>query len=135
MSYGEIELNDDSFLVSETDERGVIKFASDDFCKIAEYSVDELIGKPHSIVRHPDMPKAAFKDLWSTVKRGEVWSGFVKNMAKSGKCYWVYATVYPYKDKDGNSGYLSCRTKVISRDEIKKYDTLYKEMREKEAKN
>jgi len=129
MTHDEIILDDDSFLVSETDEKGIIKFASDDFCKLAEYAVDELIGKPHNLVRHPDMPPAAFKDLWDTVKKGEIWSGFVKNKSKSGKAYWVYATVYPYKDKDGNSGYISCRTKVVSRKEIEHYNELYKSMR------
>ncbi len=133
MSQNEILLNDDSFLVSQTDEKGIIKFASDDFCKVAEYSVDELIGKHHNIVRHPDMPKAAFKDLWDTLRRGEIWSGFVKNRSKTGKSYWVYATVYPHKDNDGSLGYLSCRTKVASREEIQKYDILYKEMRAKES--
>ncbi len=132
MSQDEIILDDDAFLVSETDEKGIIRFASDDFCKVAEYKVEELVGKPHNIVRHPDMPKAAFKDLWDTVKKGEIWSGFVKNRSKSGKTYWVYATVYPYKNKNGQSGYLSCRTKVVSRDEIDKYDKLYKSMREQE---
>ncbi len=130
MTHNEIILDDDSFLVSETDEKGIIKFASDDFCKIAEYDIDELIGKPHNIVRHPDMPRAAFKDLWDTVKKGDIWSGFVKNKSKSGKSYWVYATVYPYKDKDGNDGYISCRTKVVSRKEIDYYDKLYKSMRD-----
>ena len=68
----EMILDDFAFLVSETDEKGIIIFANDDFCKMAEYSVDELIGKPHNIVRHKDMPKVAFKDLWDTVKRDEV---------------------------------------------------------------
>ena len=70
----EMILDDFAFLVSETDEKGIIIFANDDFCKMAEYSVDELIGKPHNMVRHKDMPKVAFKDLWETVKRDEVWS-------------------------------------------------------------
>jgi aerotaxis receptor len=126
-------LADDDFLVSETDERGVITFANDDFCKIAEYSVDELIGKPHNIVRHPDMPKAAFKDLWDTIKAGKIWSGYVKNRTKSGKTYWVYATVYPHTTCDGKKGYLSCRRKV-SMEEIEYYDKLYKELKAKEEK-
>ena len=79
----EMILDDFAFLVSETDEKGIIIFANDDFCKMAEYSVDELIGKPHNIVRHKDMPKVAFKDLWETVKRNEIWSGYVKNATKS----------------------------------------------------
>ena len=65
----EKSLNENAFLVSETDEKGIIVFANDAFCKIAGYGIDELIGKPHNTVRHPDMPKAAFKDLWETVKK------------------------------------------------------------------
>ncbi len=132
MNANEILLKDDSFLISQTDAKGIIKFASDDFCTVAEYDVQELIGKPHSIVRHPDMPKAAFKDLWDTVKQGKTWTGFVKNRSKTGKCYWVYATVYPYTDEKGDSGYISCRTKIASREEIDKYEALYKQMRSQE---
>ncbi len=88
-------LNDYTFLVSETDEKGIILFANDDFCKIAGYDIDELIGQPHNIIRHKDMPKAAFKDLWETVKKGNIWTGYVKNRAKNGDFYWVYATVFP----------------------------------------
>ncbi len=118
-------LRDDAFLVSETDAKGVIQFANDDFCKVAEYCVEELIGKPHNVVRHPDMPKAAFKDLWETVKRGEVWTGYVKNATKSGGYYWVYATVFPFESCDGGQGYLSCRRKA-SQEEINKAQALYK---------
>lgn len=132
MSQNEILLKSDSFLISHTDTKGIIQFASDDFCTVAEYDIQDLIGKPHSIVRHQDMPKAAFKDLWDTVKKGNIWSGFVKNRSKTGRFYWVYATVYPYKDQDGSLGYISCRTKVASRDEIEKYEALYKKMREDE---
>ncbi|MBF7070953.1 PAS domain-containing protein [Aliarcobacter butzleri] len=127
----EILLDDYSFLVSETDEKGNIIFANDDFCKIAEYSVDELIGKPHNIVRHPNMPKVAFKDLWETVKSGNVWSGYVKNLTKSGNYYWVYATVFPTTISDGKKGFLSCRRKA-SREEIEQHIRLYKELIEKE---
>ena len=123
----EMILDDFAFLVSETDEKGIIIFANDDFCKMAEYSVDELIGKPHNIVRHKDMPKAAFKDLWDTVKRDEVWSGYVKNATKSGNYYWVFATVFPFESCDGSRGYLSCRRKA-SIEEISKYSALYKTM-------
>jgi len=132
MSTGiETVLSDDAFLVSETDERGIITFANDDFCRIAEYDIDELIGKPHNIVRHPDMPKAAFKSLWDTVQRGEVWTGYVKNKTKSNGYYWVYATVFPYETCDGKKGYLSCRRKP-SRAEIEEHERLYKELRAKE---
>ena len=127
----EIVLDEFAFLVSETDEKGTIIFANDDFCKIAEYSVNELIGKPHSIVRHKDMPKIAFKDLWDTVQSGEIWSGYVKNATKSGNYYWVFATVFPTTTSDGRKGYLSCRRKA-SDDEINEHDKLYKELIAKE---
>jgi PAS domain S-box-containing protein len=127
----EIILDEFAFLVSETDEKGTIIFANDDFCKLAEYQVDELIGKPHNIVRHKDMPKIAFKDLWDTVQSGEIWSGYVKNTTKSGNYYWVFATVFPTTTSDGRKGYLSCRRKA-SDDEINEHDKLYKELIAKE---
>ena len=122
-------LNDTDFLVSQTDEKGKILFANEDFCKIAGYTIEELIGKPHSIVRHPDMPKAAFKDLWDTVQQGKVWTGYVKNATKSGGFYWVYATVYPnIACSTGSCGFLSCRRKP-SRKEIEAAEALYKTMK------
>lgn len=120
-------LDDFAFLVSETDEKGIIRFANDDFCKIAEYKITELIGKNHNIVRHNDMPKAAFKDLWDTIRRGEVWTGFVKNKTKNNGYYWVYATVYPFINSSGQKGYLSCRRKA-SNEEIQEHEKLYKSM-------
>ncbi|MDX4063169.1 PAS domain-containing protein [Aliarcobacter skirrowii] len=127
----EIILDDYAFLVSETNEKGNIIFANDDFCEIAGFTVDELIGKPHNIVRHKDMPKAAFKDLWETVKRGEVWIGYVKNATKSGDFYWVFATVFPTTTSEGTKGYISCRKKATI-EEIKQCELLYKQMRDKE---
>lgn len=127
----ELILEENAFLVSETDEKSRIIFANDDFCTFAEYSVDDLIGKPHNVVRHPDMPKAAFKDLWDTVKRGDIWTGFVKNTTKNGNYYWVFATVYPTITSEGGKGYLSCRRKA-SNEEIEIHEKLYKELRGKE---
>jgi len=122
-------LKDTDFLVSQTDAKGKILFANEDFCKIAGYTLEELIGKPHNIVRHPDMPHAAFKDLWDTVKSGKVWKGYVKNKTKSGGFYWVFATVYPnIACGDGEGGYMSCRRKA-SAAEIQKAEALYKTMR------
>ncbi|PZP12697.1 MAG: PAS sensor domain-containing protein [Aliarcobacter butzleri] len=105
-------LDDYAFLVGQTDKKGIIQFANDDFCKISEYTIDELIGQPHSIVRHPDMPKVAFQSLWDTVKSGKVWTGYVKNTTKSGGFYWVFATVYPSTADNGDINYLSCRRKA-----------------------
>ena len=123
----ETVLDEYAFLVSETDNKGIITFANSDFCKIAGYTLDELIGKPHNIVRHQDMPKAAFADLWKTVLNGDVWTGYVKNTTKSGGYYWVFATVYPFESCDGTQGYLSCRRKA-SAEEIAEHIELYKTM-------
>ncbi|MBL3519436.1 PAS domain-containing protein [Arcobacter lanthieri] len=125
MNQKEKILDDYIFLVSETDEKGIIKFANQDFCKMAEYSLDELLGQPHSIVRHKDMPKIAFKSLWDTVKKGEIWTGYVKNATKNGEFYWVFATVYPFISCDGKNGYLSCRRKA-SKEEIESISKTYK---------
>jgi len=122
-------LNDTDFLVSQTDSKGKILFANEDFCKIAGYRLEELIGKAHSIVRHSDMPHAAFKDLWDTVQNGKIWTGYVKNSTKNGGYYWVYATVYPnIACGQNDSGYMSCRRKA-SASEIKTAEALYKTMR------
>ncbi|MEA2050760.1 MAG: PAS domain-containing protein [Campylobacterota bacterium] len=127
----ETVLDDYAFLVSETDVKGIIKFANEDFCNIAGYALEDLMGQPHSMVRHNDMPKAAFKSLWDTVQRGEVWAGYVKNATKNGGYYWVYATIYPFESCDGSKGYLSCRRKA-SREEIEAHEALYKQWRAKE---
>ena len=121
----ETVLDNYTFLVSETDAKGNIKFANDDFCKVAGYGLSELIGQPHNMVRHPDMPKAAFKSLWDTIQKGEIWTGYVKNITKDGGYYWVYATIFPFTSCDGTKGYLSCRRKP-SQSEIDEHDALYK---------
>ncbi len=127
----ETKLDEFAFLVSETDAEGTISFANDDFCKIAGYSLEELMGQPHNMVRHPDMPKAAFKSLWETVQSGEIWTGYVKNATKDGGYYWVYATVFPFESCDGSKGYLSCRRKP-SQEEINEHEALYKEWKKAE---
>jgi PAS domain S-box-containing protein len=125
----EYVLKNDDFLVSQTDDKGVIIFANDDFCKIAGYDIDELVGKPHNIVRHKDMPHAAFEDLWKTVKQDKVWNGYVKNRTKDGGFYWVYATVYPMIDKVHNTKtYMSCRRKASVK-EIAYAEKLYKTLK------
>jgi aerotaxis receptor len=129
----ETVLDEYAFLVSETDSKGNISFANDDFCKIAEFELDELIGKAHNIVRHPEMPKAAFKLLWETVQKGETWTGYVKNATKSGGYYWVYATVYPFETSDGGQGFLSCRRKP-TREEIDVHEKLYAQWNKDEGR-
>ena len=127
MSNKEIILPKDMMIVSETDEKGNIVFANADFCKIAGYTMQELIGKPHSIVRHIDMPKVAFKDLWQTIQSGNIWKGIVKNRTKDGDYYWVNATAFPSKKPDGTLRYISIRVKPTDEEienAIKLYSTL-----------
>jgi PAS domain S-box-containing protein len=123
MEDGEV-LYDDLYLLSETDEKGIVTYANDAFLKIAGYSGADLMGQPHNIVRHPDMPRAAFKSLWDDVQNKGFWTGFVKNARKGGGFYWVYATVLRSMDKNGNIKYVSIRIKP-SRDDIKKAEALY----------
>ncbi len=124
----EVKLSADTMIVSETDVKGNIIFANRDFCKIAGYSIEELVGKPHNIVRHPDMPKAAFADLWKTIQAGNIWNGIVKNKTKNGGYYWVNATAYVSKDEKGKLRYVSVRIKPTEQ-EIEDAINLYKTLK------
>ena len=114
---------DNSYILSETDENGFILYANQLFCEIAGYTKEYLMGEPHNIVRHPDMPRVAFKGLWDDVQTKGFWSGYVKNLSKDKGYYWVYATVIRLH-KDGKTSYLSIRTKP-SREDVKKFSALY----------
>lgn len=106
----EVSFPADTYLVSRTDLKGTITYANDAFVQISGFTREELVGKNHNIVRHPDMPEAAFRDLWDTVKSGLPWRGMVKNRCKNGDYYWVEAFVVPLK-KDGQiTGFQSVRT-------------------------
>jgi len=90
-----------TIILSETDEFGTIQFVNEKFCQVAKYQPEELMGQPHNIVRHPDMPSALFELFWSTIRQGEVFKGIVKNKAKDGSPYWVDATIVPIKNNEG----------------------------------
>ncbi len=122
----------DELIVSRTDLKGNITYANETFADISGYSIDELIGKPHNIVRHPDMPKSVFKELWEDLQIKGFWSGFVKNIRKDEGYYWVYAEVSTVL-KDGKVvEYKSIRTPV-SFENKKKYQLLYDEIRQKDS--
>ena len=112
----EIKMSISDIIVTETDDKGIIIFANEDFCKIAGYKKEELLGSPHNMVRHSDMPKAAFKDLWQTVQSGKIWKGIVKNKTKNGGFYWVNATAYPSKKANGELRYISIRIKPTDKE-------------------
>lgn len=102
---------DGCLITSRTNTDGIITHANDAFVVMSGWDRDELIGAPHSILRHPDMPSAAFQDLWDTLKRGEKWHGYVKNLRKDGGFYWVYATAIPNIRNGVVEGYTSVRRK------------------------
>ena len=126
----EITLSNDDLIVTETDAKGVIKFASKDFCKIAGYTKEELIGSPHNLIRHPLMPSSIFKDLWQTLQSGKIWNGIVINHTKNGGYYWVNATIFISKSSDGTVKYISVRIKPTKED-IDKAHKLYQELKSK----
>jgi len=121
----EIEYSESEVFVTRTDLKGAVTFANDAFCHIAGFSREELLGKNHNIVRHPDMPAWAFEDLWRTVKAGCPWRGIVKNRCKNGDHYWVKATVSPILRHGEITGFLSLRKKP-SRQEISDAEALYR---------
>jgi aerotaxis receptor len=104
-------LGESETIVSKTDLQGNITYANQDFIKISGYSEAELLGAPQNIVRHPDMPREAFEDLWRTLKAGRAWTGLVKNRCKNGDFYWVEANAAPYLEKGRVVGYTSIRIK------------------------
>ncbi len=124
----ERELRNDARLVSKTDLKGVITYANDEFIAVSGYTQQELMGQPHNIVRHPDMPPAAFADLWRTLDRGEPWSGLVKNRCKNGDYYWVEANVMPLREGGRTVGYISVRVKPTP-DQVRAAEARYAALR------
>ena len=100
-----LNILNDTLLISQTDLDGNITYANKNFANISKYTQEELLGQPHSIVRHPDMPKKIFEDLWKTIQEGKIWSGKIKNRAKDGSSYYVKTIIAPIKDNEGNNQY------------------------------
>ena len=121
----EVVMHDNQVIISETDLKGIITQVDDDFVEISGFSREELIGKNHNIIRHPDMPPAAFQWLWDTIRAGEPWTGIVKNRCKNGDYYWVQANVTPIIKNGHVTGYVSVRTKP-TRQQIEEADALYR---------
>ena len=107
----EFDFPDGATLMSTTDPSSHITYANEAFVAISGFPRAELQGQPHNVVRHPDMPKQAFADMWATLKAGEAWTGIVKNRRKNGEYYWVRANVTPLVRGGSIVGYLSVRTR------------------------
>ncbi|MBN3743243.1 PAS domain-containing protein, partial [Burkholderia sp. Tr-20355] len=128
----EFDFPDDVTLMSTTDADSYITYANTTFAQVSGYSNEELVGQPHNAVRHPDMPREAFADMWATLKRGEPWTALVKNRRKNGDHYWVRANAIPVMRNGEPQGYMSVRTKAPS-DETVAADALYRAFREGKA--
>jgi aerotaxis receptor len=126
VSQIEIPFPQEKYLVSKTDLKGAITYVNDAYVELSGFSREELIGKNHNLVRHPDMPPQAFEDLWRTVKSGLPWRGVVKNRAKNGDHYWVEAFVVPIRENDQTVGYMSVRSEP-SREQVKQAEALYRQ--------
>ncbi len=126
----ETEVPENELIISRTDLKGVITYVNETFADISGYESDELIGKPHNVVRHPDMPKSAFADVWKTIEEGKVWSGYIKNMRKDRGYYWVHAEVSGVYKEGKLIEYKSLRSPVEDENKFemqKLYDNMRKE--------
>ena len=108
----EYSVSDETLIVSRTDLKGKLSYFNEDFLAAAGFTSEELMGQPHNIVRHPDMPPEAFQNLWDTLKAGKPWLGAVKNRRKNGDFYWVLATASPIRENGQVTGFTSIRTRL-----------------------
>ncbi len=128
----EFRFDNEGVLVSQTDKEGIITYANKRFRDVSGYTYDELIGKPHSIVRHPDMPRITFAKMWDTIQSAQVFNGTIKNMRKDGRYYWVDLEILPIKNEESQiTGYIAV-ARSASRKDIEENEELYKRMREAE---
>ncbi|MDP1549282.1 MAG: methyl-accepting chemotaxis protein [Nitrosomonas sp.] len=130
----EYPIGDDTLILSTTDVKGRITYVNQTFIEVSGFSEDELIGKSHNIVRHPDMPPGAFSDLWKTLQAGKPWTGLVKNRRKNGDYYWVIGNATPLIENGNVVGYLSVRTKP-SRQLVERTAPIYRQFLDGKAKD
>ena len=128
-------MKEDDFIISKTDTKGRITYCNEIFMDMSAMSEKELLGKPHNIVRHPDMPKSIFKLLWEQIGSGKEIFAFVKNLSKDGSSYWVFANVTPsYDEKDQIIGYYSVRIKPNEK-ALETIKPLYQKLTDIESKD
>lgn len=134
VTQNEYLLNDGSTLMSTTDTKSHITYANSAFIEASGYKEEHLLGEPHNLIRHPDMPAEAFGDMWFTLQQGETWTGLVKNRRNNGDHYWVRANVTPVWQGGSLTGYISVRNKP-TREEIATSEKLYTKVRNNELKH
>lgn len=133
VTNNEYLLPDGVMQVTSTDMNGVITFCERNFIEASGYLEKELLGQPHNLVRHPDMPVEVFQDMWTQLKSGKAWTGVVKNRRKNGDYYWILANMTPLHEGGAVTGYMSVRSKP-SREQITAAETDYRHLREGLAK-
>jgi len=124
----------EDIIVSKTDLKGLITYANDVFLHVAGYSEEEVLGKPHNMIRHPDMPRCVFKLLWDTISVGNEIFAYVKNMASNGDHYWVFAHVTPTFDASGRITNYHSNRRVPERSAVAQCESLYRVLKEEESK-
>lgn len=130
----EVLLQPEDLIISKTDTRGHITYANRTFMQIAGYEEHELLGNPHNLIRHPDMPRGVFRFLWQELRQGHEFFGFVKNYTSSGQFYWVFANITPDLNSKGEvKGYFSVRRRP-SREAVKQVSEIYQKMLEIEQR-
>ncbi len=127
----ETEVPENQLIISRTDLTGVITYVNETFARISGYEPEELIGKPHNIIRHPDMPRSAFADLWETIRAGKTWRGYVKNLRKDRGYYWVYAEISQVI-KDGEVVEYKSLREPVPREKRIEMQRLYDRLRSEE---
>ncbi|DAB29447.1 MAG TPA: chemotaxis protein [Sulfurimonas sp. UBA12504] len=136
MQYNESEflietvVPEDELIISRTNLQGIITYANETFCAISGYSEEELLGQSHNLVRHPDMPRSLFKELWHTLKENKQWSGVVKNLRKDKGFYWVHAIISGVYKNGVLVEYKSLRTPIGFKEKLK-HQKLYDKIRQK----
>lgn len=135
MANNEIKMSPDKMIISKTDAQGKIIYVNNEFRKISGFGRTELIGKPHNIIRHPDMPRGVFKMFWQTIQSGSEFNGYVKNRCKNNDYYWVFASVNPWFSEDGKTlkGFFSAR-RAPSKEGLSFFSDVYQQMLAEEAK-
>ena len=131
----EILFEKEEMIVSKTDLKGKITYANDIFCQVSEMSTREVIGQPHNIIRHPDMPRTIFKLLWDTVMAGSELFAYVKNMSKTGKYYWVLAHVTPSFDHSGAVNGFHSNRRFPSHNKVNEIAKIYERLKDEEERH
>lgn len=129
VTANEYLLDEGESILSTTDLQGRLTYVNQDFIRVSGFTEEELIGAPHNLVRHPDMPPEAFADLWATLKAGLPWTGMVKNRRKNGDFYWVLANATPMRQNGNVVGYMSVRVKP-TRQQVEQATRVYASLRE-----